>query len=180
MEDGTKLGSFVGHADSIESVDFTLDGTQLASGSYDSKTIIWDFDNSNLNRNQTITAHDDSVASVAFSPDGKYLASGSWDNSVKIWKRGNNYNIVVTFNAHKDYVYSVNFSPDSQKIASASEDNTIRIWGKACKPGQYGSHPNCTSCAPGTFTNKGGMDRYIPCAAGKPFDRSLAIMTNKM
>jgi len=166
MENGTELGLFAGHTSPVNSVDFTQDGTQLASGSVYKTINIWDFHNNNLIRNQTITAHINSVNSVAFSPDGKYLASGSFDASVKLWKRTSNYDLVVTFNAHADPVYSVNFSPDSQKIASTTNDKTIRIWGKPCKPGQYGSHPDCTSCAPGTFTNKRGMDRCIPCAAG--------------
>ncbi|MCL5875413.1 MAG: WD40 repeat domain-containing protein, partial [Candidatus Dependentiae bacterium] len=114
-----------GHADPIESVAWSPDGTKIASGSGDYTVRIWDANNGNELR--TLTGHTNEVFSVAWSPDGTKIASGSWDQTIRIWdvKTGR---VLHTITGHGYYVYSIAWSPDSTKIASGSGDYTVRIW----------------------------------------------------
>ena len=55
---GEVLRTLTGHAASVESVAWSPDGTQLASGSYDNTVIIWNVDTGNVL--QTLTVDTDS------------------------------------------------------------------------------------------------------------------------
>jgi hypothetical protein len=64
-------------------VAFSLDGSRIASGSWDGTVKIWNTVTGGLEH--TLIGHADWVRSVAYSPDGKHIASGSIDNTIKIW-----------------------------------------------------------------------------------------------
>ncbi|KAK0627618.1 hypothetical protein B0T14DRAFT_139926 [Immersiella caudata] len=118
------LQTLEGHSGSVQSVTFSPDGQQLASGSY--KTIkIWDPTSGQCL--QTLEGHSGSVQSVTFSPDGQQLASGSYDKTIKIWDPTSGQ-CLQTLEGHSDWVWSVTFSPDGQQLVSGSEDKTIKIW----------------------------------------------------
>lgn len=72
-----------GHSNSVTSVNWSPDGTQLLSGSRDNTARLW------LIANEQNTAiyrgHSAAVLSVAWSPDGTRLASGGRDKTVQVW-----------------------------------------------------------------------------------------------
>ncbi len=72
-----------GHTGVVASLSWSPDGTQLASGSYDSTARLW------LPGSQssalTFTGHKESVFAVAWNPDGTLIASGGRDESVQVW-----------------------------------------------------------------------------------------------
>ncbi|CAK79606.1 unnamed protein product (macronuclear) [Paramecium tetraurelia] len=114
-----------GHSSTVYSVNFSPDGTTLASGSDDKSIRLWDVKTGQ--QTAKLDGHSQAVISVNFSPDGTTLASGSLDNSIRLWdvKTGQQK---AKLDGHSHYVYSVNFSPDGTTLASGSFDNSIRLW----------------------------------------------------
>jgi predicted NACHT family NTPase len=66
---GASLQTLEGHSDSVMSVAFSPDGTQVVSGSGDQIVRLWDAATGVAL--QTLEGHWGSVSSVAFTPDGK-------------------------------------------------------------------------------------------------------------
>jgi WD40 repeat protein/ankyrin repeat protein/serine/threonine protein kinase len=114
-----------GHKGEVNSVTYSPDGKQIASGSYDNTVGIWD--TQTLQLVTQLKGHKHSVMSVSYSPDGKQIASGSYDNTVGIWDM-QTFQLVTQLEGHKDKVNSVTYSPDGKRLASGSSDNTVRIW----------------------------------------------------
>ena len=109
----------------VNSVEFSPEGTRIASGSDDNTIKIWDA--ASGQEINTLEGHADSVASIAFSPEGARIVSGSYDNTIKIWDAASGQEI-NTLVGHTDSVTSVAFSPDGARIASGSEDATTKLW----------------------------------------------------
>ncbi|MEE3717980.1 AAA-like domain-containing protein [Tumidithrix elongata RA019] len=112
-----------GHADSINSLDFSLDGTILASASDDGTIKLWQRNGTPI---KTLVGHQGSVDSVSFSPDSQTLLSAGSDGTARLWQRDGTLIKVLT--AHRDRISSAVFSPDGSVIATASWDNSIQLW----------------------------------------------------
>ncbi|KAK6523133.1 hypothetical protein TWF694_006028 [Orbilia ellipsospora] len=126
MDWGANIQTLYGHDDSVESVVFSPDGGQIASGSYDNTIKIWDANTGNCL--QTLIGHKSWVSSVAFSGDGK-IASGSYCDSIKIWDVSTG-NCLKTIYARRWEVHSVTFSNNSTAIiaSASSHDGFLEIW----------------------------------------------------
>ncbi|KAF8833981.1 WD40 repeat-like protein [Paxillus ammoniavirescens] len=78
------LGPIEGHTNQIFSVLWSLDGSQLFTGSWDSTIRHWDFESGAAIRDSW-TGHTGEVTSISLSPDGTKLASVSLDNTLRFW-----------------------------------------------------------------------------------------------
>ncbi len=72
-----------GHTDLVRSIQFSHDGTRLASGSQDHTAMVWDLVTGGAI--DTLTGHGDAVLGVAFSPDDGTLYTGGPDRHVLVW-----------------------------------------------------------------------------------------------
>ena len=115
----------IGHQDWINVVEFSPDGTQLASGSIDKSIILRD--TSTGQELQRFVGHSGPVNSVAFSPDGTQLASGSEDQSIRVWDIESGQEL-RRFAGHTGPVNSVDFSPSGTQLISGSDDRSARLW----------------------------------------------------
>ncbi len=116
---------YAGHADGLETVEWSPDGQRIASGGLDTTIQIWDaFTGENV---KTYSGHTAAVLGVAWSPDGKRLVSSSADTTLRIWDVATSETLSI-LKKHTDVVHDVSWSSDGQRIASASKDTTVQIW----------------------------------------------------
>ncbi|KAG0293763.1 hypothetical protein BGZ96_002346 [Linnemannia gamsii] len=125
---------FVGHLGQIESVMFSPNSLQLASGGYDRTVRLWDITTAgvglNLAANQSAQ-----VVGIAYSQDGSSLITGSLSGTVQRYdgatgKSGPSYSCSFEFG-------KIAISPDGRRIASAGYCNEIRTWNTDTGPDDY-------------------------------------------
>ncbi len=122
-----------GHINTCVSIDFSQDGSLLASGSHDGTAIIWStttWKTMHTLQNPEKSSLPDgriTVEDVAFSPDGKTLALASYGGTVQLWDVATG-KLLETLKGHSSAVMAVVFSPDGRTLASGSSDQTVRLW----------------------------------------------------
>ena len=109
----------------VLALEFSPDGTLLASGSKD-KTVRL-FDTTRRNKLITLRKHTDWTNVLAFSPDGKMLATGSTDKTVLLWDTTTGERL-ATLTGHINGITALTFSFDSSMLASGSTDGAVRFW----------------------------------------------------
>jgi WD40 repeat protein/DNA-binding XRE family transcriptional regulator len=126
------------HARGAVDVDFSPDGTRIASIGEDGTAKMWDVGSGQL----LFTLENDSgetSSSVAFSPNGKILAT-AWATQVIFWDAESGEKL-YTFSGQSvgtDIGYNlgvgqISFSPDGTHLAVANMDGESKVWDIASK-----------------------------------------------
>ncbi|EUC61975.1 eukaryotic translation initiation factor eIF2A [Rhizoctonia solani AG-3 Rhs1AP] len=118
---------FKGHAEIVNSVQFSPDGTRVVSGSDDKTVRVWDVEHGTTVVTP-LDGHTSWVLSVTFSPDGSQIVSCSRDKTIRLWDTRSGRTIGDPYEGHSDYVNSVAFSPRGTYVASGGYDKTVRVW----------------------------------------------------
>ena len=116
---------YSGHTSWVSTVEYSPDGSKIASGSADCTIRIWNREDDSCTFK--LIGHKDRIWSLAFSPDGLKLASSSGDGTIRIWDVESGRCIHKKI-CCEGIVWSVAFSSDGNTIASASGDSIIRLW----------------------------------------------------
>jgi tetratricopeptide (TPR) repeat protein len=125
-----------GHEGYCVSLDFSRDGTLLASGSRDGTAILWStatweptrtLQNPEKESIYKRPGHRGMVEGVAFSPDGQTLALASREGTLQLWEVATG-TLLEALKGHSGSVQAVAFSPDGRTLASGGADQTIRLW----------------------------------------------------
>lgn len=120
------------HSESLTSIDFSPDGSRIASASFDGKFKVWNWREGSVeivnNVGKVNGAYAPVVQSCKFNSSGKLLVTTSHDNSIRVWSAISGEQIGKAILGHTDPVNSAVFSKDGTFILSASSDGTARIW----------------------------------------------------
>jgi WD40 repeat protein len=107
------------------SLDWSPDGSHLATSSSEDENVIRVWDTANWEVSYITSAHPDVVTSVAWSPDGSKIASASYDGIIQIWDAVTGESLTsITANS----TWHVAWDSSSTFIAAAMLENGIGIW----------------------------------------------------
>jgi len=117
--------TFEGHQRSVNSLDFSYDGSFIVSGSNDKTVRIWDM-NTRESKVFPIADHRGSVECVAVSPDDRFVAA-AFDFLVYIWDV-ETMTLIDCLRGHDYWVNSVAFTPEGKGLVSCSGDKILKYW----------------------------------------------------
>ncbi len=117
--DGEVVVGMEGHTSSITSVDFSPDGTTIASGggTDDGRVVLWDVESQSITR--IIETDAESVASVSFNHDGTRLAVATTELLIYDTATGEQ------LNSGYSGIYTAAYATDGSLIAVSYEGGTI-------------------------------------------------------
>jgi eukaryotic-like serine/threonine-protein kinase len=115
------------------SLDFSPDGTLIATMAEDKTAKIWDIRSGQ--EQMSFVGHEDFITSISFNRHGDRLATGSIDGTVRIWDVQSGKQISILRLEGRDFVWvHVDFSPDGRHIATAftgtynPDADPVQIW----------------------------------------------------
>jgi len=106
-------------------IQFSPDGTLLASGDTGGNLTIWDVPS--WSRRSTVNASNAPIYCLSFSPDRRALAAACGDSNVRLWDPQASQ-VTLTVEGHARRVNAVAFSPDGRTLASGSHDGALKLW----------------------------------------------------
>lgn len=115
-----------GHADTVDAVALSPDGSMIATGSFDKTIRLWDMAGKELRIFGGTQGHTGQVLAVAFNAKGDQLASGGADNTAKIWDIPTSVP-GKTF-AHSGAVTKITVAADGKTFALAGADGVIKLF----------------------------------------------------
>lgn len=115
-----------GHANTINQVSWSPDGSLLASVSNDATLRLWDSETWQCIKTIANTGW---LTCVAWSPVGNLIAFGGYgqDGEISVWDV-DSWHMIGKLFGHTEPVYSLAWSPDGTQLASGSKDRTAMIW----------------------------------------------------
>ncbi|MCB8980699.1 MAG: hypothetical protein H6657_25085 [Ardenticatenaceae bacterium] len=118
-----------GHTDEIHGVAFSLDGTKLATASFDGSIKIWELPTNRLL--MTLVGHTERVGSVAFSPQGDRIASAGYDYTIRVWDIDTGketLRLPTTSTYSFSAITRITFSHDGNRIAATGRNMPPKVW----------------------------------------------------
>jgi cytochrome c len=152
---GSAHAQLRGHGGPVRALAISPDGSEAASGSFDTSVIRWSLATNTAK--QVLRFHAGAVNAVTFLPDGRLATTGE-DARIAIWERGQQEPSLL-FDGHTAPVVGLAVSVDGRAVASASWDHTARVW-------------PLRSAAGSTITIK-GHSQGVNAVAFSPDSRSL-------
>lgn len=123
LETGRQELVLEGHLDGVLAVDWSDDGTMLATASDDRTLKVWSFPQGDILH--SMKGHTSGLLDTDWSNDGERLYTGSRDYKIKVWDWKNESELM----SWPDYncVRSVQVHPEGDYIATSGVDLTLKI-----------------------------------------------------
>ncbi|KAF2075681.1 hypothetical protein CYY_002994 [Polysphondylium violaceum] len=123
--------SMAGHTEAVLSLQFSPDGTGLASAGGDTTLRIWDIHTATPK--YTCKGHTNWVLQVAWSPDSKKIATAGHEGDIRIWDPQTGKQMGSVLKGHTKYITGLSWepfhlNPKCVRLASTSKDATTKIW----------------------------------------------------
>jgi WD40 repeat protein len=161
------------HKGSVLCLDWSHDGTRLASGSGRDKvvpngigenvTIIWEVESAAVV--MRLEGHTDGVLGVAWSPDDALIATASDDRTARVWNPETGEE-VTRLEGHTSGTLDCAWSPNGSLLVTGSRDYKARLWdlGSNLSLGRW-SDNNCVRSVEwhpaGDLIATSGVDRTL-------------------
>jgi WD40 repeat protein len=121
------------HDRRVWEIDFSPDGSKLATASVDGTAAVWD--SATGQALLTLAGHSDRVMDISYDPGGGRLATASTDGTAIVWDAISG-EALLTLDGHGEGivgntfagVLGLAFNPDGSLLATAGADQTARLW----------------------------------------------------
>eukprot|EP00698_Gefionella_okellyi_P019170 TRINITY_DN5839_c0_g1_i1.p1 TRINITY_DN5839_c0_g1~~TRINITY_DN5839_c0_g1_i1.p1 ORF type:complete len:542 (-),score=107.05 TRINITY_DN5839_c0_g1_i1:118-1743(-) len=115
------------HSHEVWAVQFSHNGTMLASCGRDCNVIIWEVQGQQLVQLHMLQGHENAVSLVQWSPDDAYLLSGSNDSRCRIWDTTTGLCKLVV-SKHLQAITAAAWFPDGRHFVTGSSDKHAYLW----------------------------------------------------
>jgi len=123
---GKELARFEpAHRDNIRDLDFSPDGTLVATASADNTSKLLDL---RTHKEITLPGQLMSLLSVCFSPDGRRLATGTGDGEFLIWDLETRREVMVLKAGGSSAVAGARFYPSGDALLSIRVPGSLHLW----------------------------------------------------
>ena len=112
------------HRHDLWGIDWSHDGSKIATGAYDAQAKIIDASTGEILLN---LHHPAGVTEVRFSPDDRVVACSTSGHEVYLWESENG-KLITSMAGHRSWVLGIDFHPDGCQLVTASADGTARLW----------------------------------------------------
>lgn len=111
----------------IFALEFSPDGTELATGHSPSYTIkLWDVKTGALKKE--LVGHTFRIWDLDYTPDGKRLASAAWDDTVRLWEPETGREIMILPRKFAGTLLGVEFSEDGRLLYAPTTYGQMEVW----------------------------------------------------